>query len=155
MTEVPVLHGSSALGRLAADRPASRLHLVPAPTRSAPVAARGGGDRTSTERSAEKPLTLTRRGRLLFVGIPVALGVAALILLGAFLTSQAQAGVEIPSTSSVLEVNVVAGETLWDLAVRYAPERDPRDVIAEMVELNSLRTSVVQAGQSIAIPSEG
>lgn len=111
--------------------------------------------RTSTQRSAERPLTLTRRGRFVLVGLPIALGVAALILLGAFLTSQAQAGESLPAPSSTVEVSVAAGESLWDLAVRYAPERDPRDVVAEMVELNDLRGSVVQAGQTVAIPAAG
>ncbi|OUM44432.1 hypothetical protein B8W73_03580 [Arthrobacter agilis] len=98
-------------------------------------------------------MTLTRRGRLLLVGLPIALGVAALILLGAFLTSQAKAGESAPASSSTVEVSVAAGETLWDLAVQYAPERDPRDVVAEIVELNDLHTSLVRAGQSIAVPA--
>ncbi|PPB49783.1 peptidoglycan-binding protein [Arthrobacter pityocampae] len=111
--------------------------------------------RTSTQRSADRPLTLTRRGRLLLVGLPIALGVAALILLAAFLTSQAQAGESAPASTATVEVSVASGDTLWDLAVHYAPERDPRDVVAEIVELNDLRSSVVQAGQSIAVPAAG
>lgn len=104
------------------------------------------------QRPAQGPLTLTRRGRFLLVGLPIALGVAALILLGAFLTSQAQAGESLPAPSETLEVTVVSGETLWDLAVQYAPERDPREVVAEMLELNDLRTSVLLAGESISVP---
>lgn len=111
--------------------------------------------RTSMQRSAERPVTLTRRGRLVLVGLPIALGVAALILLGAFLTSQAQASESLPAPTSTVEVSVAAGESLWDLALRYAPDRDPREVVAEMVELNDLRSSVVQAGQSIAVPAAG
>jgi hypothetical protein len=107
------------------------------------------------QRSAERPLSLTRRGRLVLVGLPIALGVAALILLGAFLTSQAQAGESLPAPAAAVEVSVAAGESLWDLALRYAPDRDPRDVVAEMVELNDLRSSVVQAGQDIAVPVGG
>ncbi|KQN98786.1 hypothetical protein ASF21_13610 [Arthrobacter sp. Leaf234] len=98
---------------------------------------------------------MTRRGRLLLVGLPIALGVAALVLLGAFLTSQAQAGVDAPAPSAVVQVDVAAGETLWDLAVQYAPERDTRQVVGEMVELNNLRTSVIHAGQSLSIPARG
>ncbi len=100
-------------------------------------------------------MALTRRGRLLLVGLPIALGVIALILLGAFLTSQARAGETSPSSTATVEVSVVPGETLWDLAVQHAPERDPRDVVAEMVELNNLHSSLVQAGQRVSIPSEG
>lgn len=142
------LHGSTALRALTPARSEVGLRSVPAfPYATAPS---GGG-----QRSTQRPLTLTRRGRLLLVGLPIALSVAALILLGAFLTSQAQAGESAPTSSQTLEVNIAAGESLWDLAVQYAPERDPRDVVAEMVELNNLGTSVIQAGQRISIPSEG
>ncbi|MHA7145956.1 LysM peptidoglycan-binding domain-containing protein [Arthrobacter sp. TmT3-37] len=157
MTEAPAPQGSTALA-LAPARPGVHLRLVAAPSTPAPAstsASTSAGEHQHSPREPERPLTLTRRGRLLLVGLPIALGVAALILLGAFLTSQAQAGESAPVSSSVVDVNVAAGETLWDLAVRYAPDRDPRDVVTEMVELNNLRSSVVQAGQSISIPAEG
>ncbi|MHA7191600.1 LysM peptidoglycan-binding domain-containing protein [Arthrobacter sp. MDT2-16] len=169
MAEARVLQGSTALWALTPGRPEVPFRAVPAgrirPTRlrtstqrstersteriAGPVAGR------LEERNPERPLTLTRRGRLLLVGLPIALGVAALILLGAFLTSQAQAGESLPESSATVEVSVAAGESLWDLALRHAPDRDPRDVVAEMVELNNLRGSVVQAGQSIAVPVGG
>ncbi|MCU1632788.1 MAG: LysM peptidoglycan-binding protein [Micrococcaceae bacterium] len=178
MAEAPVLHGSTALWALKPARPetGAGLRLVPALGRQAgtPVPAGrrpgeyegdaeravafrsgAGAERTSRQRTAKRPVTLTQRGRLLLVGLPIAVGVVALIILGAFLTSQAQAGEAAPVSSSIVEVNVAAGESLWDLAVHYAPERDPREVVAEMVELNDLRSSLVQAGQSISIPSRG
>jgi hypothetical protein len=98
-------------------------------------------------------ITLTRRGRLLLVGLPVALGIACLIFLGAFLTSAAQAGEGPAQTSPTISVTVGAGETLWGLASHYVPDRDTRDVVAEMIELNDLGSSVVQAGQDISIPT--
>jgi hypothetical protein len=166
MAEAPALHGSTALWALAPVRSEARLQLVPTAPRSTSVpsprpassfmrsaSVQSDASRTSTQRSAARALTLTRRGRLLLVGLPIALGVAALILLGAFLTSQAKAGESTPATSSTVEVSVASGETLWDLAVQYAPERDPRDVVAEIVELNDLHTSLVRAGQSIAVPA--
>lgn len=91
----------------------------------------------------------------MLVGLPTALCVTALIILGAFFTSQARAGETAPASTATVEINVAAGETLWGLALQYAPERDPRDVVAEMVELNNLGSSVVQAGQSIAVPAGG
>ena len=155
----PVLHGSSLW---TPARPDSHLRLISMPESSASTTlpsfvapSRPDADRTSTLRSADRPLTLTRRGRLILVGLPIALGVAALILLAAFLTSQAQAGESAPASTATVEVSVVTGETLWDLAARHAPERDPRHVVAEIVELNDLPSSVVQAGQSIAVPAAG
>ncbi|TKV27984.1 LysM peptidoglycan-binding domain-containing protein [Arthrobacter sp. NamB2] len=164
MAEAPVLQGSTALWAQATAPREVRLRLVTAfdqssgghsvHTGSDSPAEASPSYRTSTQRSAPGPLTLTRRGRLLLVGLPIALGVAVLILLGAFLTSQAQAGESAPASTATVEVNLAAGETLWDLAVQYAPHRDPRAVVAEMVELNDLRSSVVRAGQSISVPSE-
>lgn len=86
------------------------------------------------------------------MGLPIALGVSALIVVGAFLTSQAHAGSTAPATIEIAEVDVMAGETLWDLATTYAPDRDPRDVVSEMVELNDLHTSVLRPGQHLVIP---
>ncbi|MPY11864.1 LysM peptidoglycan-binding domain-containing protein [Arthrobacter bussei] len=165
MAEATVLHGSTALWALTPARAASHLRVVPSTFDADPARVRtstqrtagfSGSEGTVTDTSpAARPLTLTRRGRLLLVGLPIALGVAALVLLGAFLTSQAQAGVDAPAPSAVVQVDVAAGETLWDLAVQYAPERDTRQVVGEMVELNNLGTSVIHAGQSLSIPSRG
>ncbi|MHA7210511.1 LysM peptidoglycan-binding domain-containing protein [Arthrobacter sp. MDT1-65] len=158
---VPLLRSVPALQSVPPVRTAWTGPRVPRPRGSASRTATSTlsdtsmQPRTSMQRSTERPVTLTRRGRLVLVGLPIALGVAALILLGAFLTSQAQASESLPAPSSTVEVSVAAGESLWDLALRYAPDRDPREVVAEMVELNDLRSSVVQAGQSIAVPAAG
>ncbi|MUK02078.1 LysM peptidoglycan-binding domain-containing protein [Vibrio cholerae] len=149
MVEAPVLHRPTAARSSVAARSEAHLELV-----SASLPAQAPSTGSTAEAPGDRPLTLTRRGRLLLVGLPIALSVAVLILFGAFLTSQAQASESVPASSSTVEINVSAGETLWDLAVQYAPERDPRDVVAEMVELNGLLSSTVQAGQSIAVPSE-
>lgn len=47
---------------------------------------------------------------------------------------------------------VLPGETLWGIAEQVAPGADPRDTIAEIVELNALPGSGVQVGQRIALP---
>lgn len=134
---------SSALRR---DRPSSSATVGP----DAFHPTRAGATNSST--TTNSSMTLTRRGRFLLIGLPLALGVIALILLGAFLTSQAQAGDDTPVSTVTLEVSVTPGETLWDLAVRHSPDRDPRVVVAEMVELNDLHTSIVQAGQRLLVP---
>lgn len=130
MVEAMVLRGSSAL-------PISVPGHSPAGARAA------------------RPLTLTRRGRLVLIGLPIVLGVSMLVVLGAFLTSTAQAGEGQAHTSTTVDVTVVSGETLWGIAGAHAPDRDPRDVVAEIVELNNLTSSVLQAGQSISVPVRG
>lgn len=140
MVEALVLRGSSVLPVGTAGRSA--------------VSARPTGPGTSSV-PAKRPLTLTRRGRLVLIGLPIVLGVSLLVVLGAFLTSAAQAGEEQAQTSQAVTVTVLAGETLWGIAQQHAPDRDTRDVVAEIVELNSLRTSAVQVGQSVLVPAQG
>ena len=47
---------------------------------------------------------------------------------------------------------VVPGQTLWDIAARYAPEQDPRAVVERLLDLNGLRGRALQAGTRIRIP---
>lgn len=105
--------------------------------------------------AAAVPLTLTRRGRLLLVGLPMMLMAAALLMFTGFFTAPAQAADQGGGETQTVSVNVGPGETIWALATEFAPERDPRDVVAEIVELNGLGTSVVQAGQELDIPIGG
>ena len=49
-------------------------------------------------------------------------------------------------------VTVSAGETLWSMADRLAPNSDPRDWIQEVVNLNGLTSADLTPGQRIAIP---
>jgi LysM repeat protein len=59
------------------------------------------------------------------------------------------------SSSQAVEfeyVTVMSGDNLWAIAERYAPERDPRDFIADIVALNNLSDSVVDAGMRLALP---
>jgi hypothetical protein len=49
-------------------------------------------------------------------------------------------------------VSVSAGETLWSMADRLAPNSDPRDWIQEVVNLNGLTSTDLTPGQRIAIP---
>jgi K+ transporter len=97
-------------------------------------------------------LQLTRRGWIVLVAAPLALLAAALLIVSAFFSSQAQAAASGTAVTETVRVSVTSGETLWALAAEYAPERDPRAVVEEIVELNALASSTVQAGQSLHIP---
>ena len=52
-----------------------------------------------------------------------------------------------PSIHYVVE----PGDTLWSIARRVAPGRDPRPVVDAMVEANDLRGGL-QAGQELSVP---
>jgi Tfp pilus assembly protein FimV len=46
---------------------------------------------------------------------------------------------------------VEPGDTLWSIARRVAPGRDPRPVVDNLIEANDLRGGL-QAGQELSIP---
>ncbi|MBG6180560.1 LysM peptidoglycan-binding domain-containing protein [Arthrobacter sp. CAN_A1] len=98
-------------------------------------------------------LRLTRRGRLLLVGLPIVLLASAVLMLSGFFNSPAKAAAEGGEVTQTVSVSVAAGETIWQIATEFAPDRDPRDVVSEIVELNSLGTSVLQAGQQLDVPT--
>jgi LysM repeat protein len=48
---------------------------------------------------------------------------------------------------------VRAGDTLWGIAAEHGPDdRDPRDVIDAIRQLNGIEGSVIHPGQVIEIP---
>jgi LysM repeat protein len=110
-----------------------------------------GSHFTGTSTGTAARLRLTRRGRIvLTLVIVVPLVIAALFAIvnsgGAVASSSAG--------SSLHYVTVQGGETLWQLAGDIAPKADPREVVSDIVHLNQLASSDLQAGQRIAIPSQ-
>lgn len=96
-------------------------------------------------------LRLTRRGRIV-VGVLIALLVAGLFAtVTLFGGTQAAASSEAADTEFGYVV-VTPGETLWSIATRLDSSTDPREIIAEIVSLNQLESSGVQAGQPVAVP---
>ena len=106
---------------------------------------------------AAKPgrLRLTRRGRLVFIGVPLMLAAAAALAVLGFFTAPAMAASGEPDVTRTVQVSVAAGETLWGLAQEFAPERDPRDVMEDIMELNSLTDPRLTVGDRLYIPVEG
>jgi hypothetical protein len=56
----------------------------------------------------------------------------------------------VPERTSV--VHVQAGETLWEIAERNAPNSDPEAVVARIRDLNALPDSDVTPGQALVVP---
>lgn len=85
-------------------------------------------------------------------GLPL-LTLAALIVLGAisFFGPAASASVENASVARTVVV-VKHGETLWDIAQAVDPQGDTRDTVVRIMELNSLTSTSVDAGQRLEIP---
>ena len=100
------------------------------------------------------PASIRRLGtvRGFLKGLPL-LTLAALIVLGAisFFGPAASASVENASVTRTVVV-VKHGETLWDIAQAVDPHGDTRDTVVRIMELNSLTSTSVDAGQRLEIP---
>lgn len=101
------------------------------------------------------PLRLTRRGRLLFRGLPLMLSVAALTATAAFF-----AGVMLspPAVSAdtasedLATVTVMPGDSLWSIAQDAAPGVDPYVTMERIGELNALEGGELELGQELYLP---
>lgn len=96
-------------------------------------------------------LRLTRRGRAVFGTLATLLVIGALAIAAMFGGSQAVATAE-SGGADFGYVVVLPGESLWSVASALDANVDPRDLVAEIVQLNKLDGSGVQAGQPIAVP---
>ncbi|MCC3266377.1 LysM peptidoglycan-binding domain-containing protein [Arthrobacter gengyunqii] len=144
---------------LQARVPAQRaVHGATQDTATAPNAPAA---RTGSPLQAESPvpvkpqaLRLTRRGRLVFIGVPLMLAAAAALTVLGFFTAPAMASNGGPDVTQTVQVSVAAGDSLWGLAHEFAPDRDPRDVMGDIMELNNLTDPRLAVGAQLYIPVE-
>ena len=171
-SRVPVSSPSVRSSRAAhAPRPAQVAQPAHAPAVSTPaVSAPAVSTQASSAAQAPgaKSVLLAKGGELLrsvpgsirrlgtprgfLKGLPL-LTLAALIVLGAisFFGPAASASVENASVTRTVVV-VKHGETLWDIAQAVDPHGDTRDTVVRIMELNSLTSTSVDAGQRLEIP---
>ena len=132
---------------------------APAPVRSAVSDVQAPGAKSALlakggELLRSVPGSIRRLGtpRGFLKGLPL-LTLAALIVLGAisFFGPAASASVENASVTRTVVV-VKHGETLWDIAQAVDPQGDTRDTVVRIMELNSLTSTSVDAGQRLEIP---
>ena len=152
-----------------------------APAGSARLGRPSGGQvrgQARTGASADRGIRLTARGRrlvrllvlatatvVLAVGLVLAwMTVAATVAPGASagdggagVASGAGVGTEVDAGAGAgagrtVAVVVAPGDTLWQLAGEHAPDRDPRSVVADIVALNDLGSTGVQAGARVLVP---
>jgi hypothetical protein len=144
---VPAAPVEPGIGREHRPADPAPLQAGPAVVRTRVVGSRPVGARVV--RPAPGHLRLTRRGRL--VTAAAMLLIAALTLVGVV----SRAGVlnetaPLPA-SAPARIVVSPGETLWAIAHRVAPDRDPRTVVANIQRLNNLPTPDVRAGQTLLL----
>lgn len=171
-SRVPVSSQSVRSSRAAhAPRPAQAAQPAHAPAVSTPAAstpAISAQASSAAQAPSAKSALLAKGGELLrsvpssirrlgtprgfLKGLPL-LTLAALIVLGAisFFGPAASASVENASVTRTVVV-VKHGETLWDIAQAVDPQGDTRDTVVRIMELNSLTSTSVDAGQRLEIP---
>ena len=171
-SRVPVSSQSVRSSRAAhAPRPAQAAQPAHAPAVSTPAAstpAISAQASSAAQAPGAKSALLAKGGELLrsvpssirrlgtprgfLKGLPL-LTLAALIVLGAisFFGPAASASVENASVTRTVVV-VKHGETLWDIAQAVDPQGDTRDTVVRIMELNSLTSTSVDAGQRLEIP---
>ena len=93
------------------------------------------------------PLRLTRRGRAVLLGFFILMSCLASAVL---LTTASRA--EDTPTGPAPSVVVQPHDTLWSIATRTAPDRDPYAAIAELQRINDLDGFVVHPGQTLELP---
>ncbi|WP_375491654.1 LysM peptidoglycan-binding domain-containing protein [uncultured Jatrophihabitans sp.] len=94
------------------------------------------------------PLRLTRRGVLVLAALVGALAMALLWAGASSARSDAAAG----APARVRAVTVVPGDTLWSIASRVAPGRDPRAEVAALQHRNHLSGADLVPGQQLRVP---
>lgn len=117
---------------------------------SSMTAARTTSSAGAAAASRRRGVHLTPRGR----------GVLLLVLVGLLLTAFAlgrsassQATAAAPHEPVLTALTVQPGDTLWSLARRLDPDRDRRDLVAQIARLNDLPIAGLQAGQQLVLPA--
>jgi hypothetical protein len=113
-----------------------------AAARRGAVVARG----TEASGGKRRPVRLTRRGRLVVLGLILLFG-AVVGFLGAAPGQAAD-----PPKPAVTAV-VQPGDTLWSFAERNLPRWRTTDAIAELRRLNDLEGYVIHPGQRLVLPA--
>lgn len=126
-------------GRITAPRSEGRAA-------TGPVQVRG----TASARPADDHarMRLTRRGRIVLVGLGLALAAGAGSVAG-------QAVAEAPPVEQATTTVVVGpGDSLWTIAQGItAPGEDVRDVVISLAELNELDGLGLQVGEELLLPA--
>ena len=138
-------------GRITAPRSEARAATRSVQVRST-ASARPAADHARTEGvvtpAAPARMRLTRRGRIVLVGLGLALAAGAGSVAG-------QAVAEAPPVEEATTTVVVGpGDSLWTIAQGItAPGEDVRDVVSSLAELNELDGLGLQVGEELLLPA--
>lgn len=134
------------LRRTPFDRPSLAGHSYGGSAFDRPVYDRPRFNQASTGRPS---LRLTRRGRLVVLGFFILMAsLASAILLAT--ASRAESRETGPAPSVVVQPH----DTLWSIATRTSPRRDPYAAVAEIKKINGIEGYVVHPGQTLELPRD-
>jgi nucleoid-associated protein YgaU len=113
------------------------------------IDAHGRVDRPTRPTRSRRGVRLTRPGQVVVVTALLCLVLAMWSWWGS--PTAASGHAHHPATHSIV---VKPGQTLWDIAGKIAPGKDPREVVAQIEDLNSMSDpGELIAGQPLFVPS--
>ena len=101
------------------------------------------------QKPVKQPIRLTRRGRRVVAFLAAIPFMIAFLLIG-MKVAQASDSQTNQTTKTVV---VKQGQSLWDVATATGLDRDPRETIWMIQQLNGMQTSEVLAGQELIVPA--
>lgn len=101
-------------------------------------------------RAAAPAVRLTLRGRVVVAGAS-ALAIGALSITLATAAQASHAGQAAPGRYAA-KVEVRPGQSLWSLAEAYDPDADPRLVVQQIQQMNSMAGDQLQPGEVLWVP---
>jgi len=114
------------------------------------------GVRRSWPGGQSGPVRLTRRGRAVVAGLTILAATAVAVVLWLSLAAGAQAASHgQPARAGYLgmtRIVVRPGQTLWSIASAAEPSADPRIVIQQIMDANSLGGTSIRAGELLWVP---
>jgi hypothetical protein len=104
--------------------------------------------------AARTPVRLTRRGRLVVAVAVLLMAAAVSVVLAGAAQALGHSGGPARLGAGITKVQVQPGQNLWTLAEAYDPNADPRQVIQEILQLNSMSNDQLQPGQVLWMPRD-
>lgn len=96
-------------------------------------------------------IVLNRRGKLARTLVVLSLAIVAASVAGGEAGANASKST-VTAADSFITVTVAPGDTVWSLASRVAPQGQAGALVSAIIEINSLGSGDVVAGQKIRIP---
>lgn len=122
---------------------------------AAPHPLRQWGGEISSVEVAPGPWRLTRRGRVavVLVAVVAVLAVLSVVQVVGASTSTSANKVALVAAQQQSDVVVVRpGDTLWSIAAREMPGRDPREAVVAIRQANGIASGEIAPGQRLHLP---